>query len=192
MRVKRNLALGNEIMQELNGSNRTKDVTIPRRKSLLKKVANRKVSPATRKFLAKLQDERFNDFTKTDWLLYFQKQYKDVNGIGYQILGQQMYCKHHAIIKSLMNNYTPNDIRSMIDFLFTSEQDMFPKNKITIYHLSSGFLPSVYQNTQMWIIGEYKTDAEVYQEKAKKRKLPKRKREWDSSKDTNNDDEIVL
>ena len=192
MRVKRNLDLANEILQELNSKNRTKDIAIPRRKSLLKKVANRKVSPATRKFLAKLEDERFKDFNKTDWLLYFQKRYKEANGIGYQILGQQMYYKHHAIINSLMKNYEPNDIRSMIDFLFTSGQDMFPLNKITIYHLSSGFLPSVYQNTQLWIIGEYKTDAEIYQEKATKRKLPKRKREWDASKDSNNDDEIVL
>lgn len=191
MKVKRNFDLANEIFKELS-TNRTKDSNIPRRLSLLKKVSNKKVSPATRKFLEKLEKERFQDFTKTDWLLYFQKQYKEVNKVGYQILGKQMYYKHHAIIKSLMENYTPNDIRSMIDFLFTSEQDMFPKNKITIYHLSSGFLPSVYQSTQMWIIGEYKTDAEVYREKVNKRKLPKRTREWDSSRDNNDGDEIVL
>lgn len=188
MRKRPNIELGNEILAELNKNNRTASEEIPRRKSILKKVANKRVTPTTRKFLAKLKEERFNEFTKTDWLLYFQKKYKEANGIGYQVLGQQMYIKHHAIINSLMKNYEPNDIRSMIDFLFTSEQDMFPKNKVTIYHLSSGFLPSVYQNTQLWIIGEYKTDEEIYKAK---RKVPKRVREWqDDNEDDNSEIEI--
>lgn len=165
-----------DIMEELSKNRLSSDkATEVPRKSLLRRVANKKVTPATRKFLNKLNSERFQDFDKGDWLMYFQMKYKEANGIGYQIKGNQMYIKHHSIIKSLMKNYTPNDIRSMIDFLFTSEQDLFDKGQITVFHLSSGFLPSVYQSTQLWIIGKYKPKSQMYKDRAKK---AQRTREW--------------
>lgn len=177
-----------DIFDELskNRLSDSKAINIPR-KSLLKKVANKKVTPATRKFLNKLNSERFQDFDKGDWLMYFQMKYREANGIGYQIRGNQMYIKHHSIIKSLMKNYTPNDIRSMIDFLFTSNQDIFDKGQITVFHLSSGFLPTVFQNTQLWIIGKYKPKSQTYKDRIKK---SQRNREW--TKDKSNSTKIEL
>lgn len=171
-----------DIMEELSKNRLSNDkaIEVPR-KSLLRRVANKKVTPATRKFLNKLNSERFQDFDKGDWLMYFQMKYKEANGIGYQIKGQQMYIKHHSVIKSLVKNYTPNDIRSMIDFLFTSEQDLFDKGQITVFHLSAGFLPSVYQSTQLWIIGKYKPKSQMYKDRVKK---TQRTREWTGTNST--------
>lgn len=185
MRNRSNRILAKAIKEELS-ENRIKDDSFkPRERKLLKKVANKKLSPAIRRFYQKLNQERFNDFNKTDWLMYFQKLYKDANGIGYFINGQQMYVKHYGVINYLMKNYSANDIRSMIDFLFTSNQDLFPKGQITIYHLSSGFLPQVYQNTQLWIIGKYKPNKEL------KKRGTNRAREYDSSRDDEGDSIIL-
>lgn len=169
-----------DLMEELSQNRIPKDSVreVPK-KVLPRRISNKKVSPATRKYLKKFNSGRFNDFDHRDWLMYFQQQYKEANKIGYQVRGQQMYYKHFSILRSLVKNYTPNDIKSMIDFLFTSNQDLFDKGQLTVFHLSSGFLATVYQNTQLWIIGEYKTKSELYKDRVKK---TQRTREWTGNK----------
>jgi hypothetical protein len=144
---------------------------------------NAKVSDSMRRFLNKLSEELFEDFSKSDWLMYFQMKFKECNGFGYHIAGKIQYSKHYAVISSLMKNYTTEDIKAMIDFLFDSSQDLQDKKRLTIYYLSGGFLTGVYLDSQLWLRGEYLNKREQWdkeKEEAKKKELQqnKRRREW--------------
>jgi hypothetical protein len=149
---------------------------------------NTKVSDSMRRFLNKLNEKLYEDFTKSDWLMYFQMKFKDTNGYGYHIAGKIQYSKHYAVISSLMKNYTTQEIKDMMDFLFDSTQDLQDTKRLTIYYLSGGFLTGVYQDTQLWVRGEYLNKREQWakeKEDAKKKELQqnKRRREWTSTED---------
>jgi hypothetical protein len=149
---------------------------------------NTKVSDSMRRFLNKLNEKLYEDFTKSDWLMYFQMKFKDTNGYGYHIAGKIQYSKHYAVISSLMKNYTTQEIKDMMDFLFDSTQDLQDTKSLTIYYLSGGFLTGVYQDTQLWVRGEYLNKREQWakeKEDAKKKELQqnKRRREWTSTED---------
>jgi hypothetical protein len=87
-----------------------------------------------------------------------------------------------------MKNYTTQEIKDMMDFLFDSTQDLQDTKRLTIYYLSGGFLTGVYQDTQLWVRGEYLNKREQWakeKEDAKKKELQqnKRRREWTSTED---------
>lgn len=118
------------------------------------------------RFLAKLENEAFSEFDEKDWFQYFVLKASE-QGVRYLT---RNYAKEYAVIKSIQNELPWADIKNMIDFLFESEQDMIDKRTLGLWALSKGWINSVYQNTTLWIAGEYKPKS-----------APKRNREWTGS-----------
>jgi len=117
------------------------------------------------RFDAKLENEAFNEFDHKDWFQYFLMKCNE-QGIKYLV---RNYAKDYAVIKSIMNELSPSMIKNMMDFLFDSDQDMIDKRTIGIWALSKGWINSVYQNTLLWIDGDYTP-----------KRGAKRNREWTS------------
>lgn len=150
----------------------------------LKKKSDTKISVSKRKYLAKLEEELFSEFTSTDWIMYFQSKYQEVNGRGYAIVGNKAWSTEHSIYKSLMKDYTPKDIKLLIDFLFDSNQDIMPKLQAGSYLMSAKWIQGVYQSALLWQTGDYKTKADINKEKYQASIPEKRNREWVKSEDT--------
>lgn len=155
----------------------------PKKKDNGLKKSNKKISAKKRKYLTKCKDELFSEFTSSDWIMYFQDKYYQENDRGYSIVGQKMWAMEHAIYKSLMKDYTPRDIKLMIDFIFDSNQDIKPKLQAGSYLLSKGWLQSVYQNAKLWQTGDYKSDSDIRREKYEASKPKKRNREWTNTEE---------
>lgn len=150
----------------------------------LKKKSGTKISASKRRFLAKLEEELFSEFTSTDWIMYFQSKYQEVNSRGYAIVGKKAWSTEHSIYKSLMKDYTPKDIKLLIDFLFDSNQDIMPKLQAGSYLMSAKWIQGVYQSALLWQTGDYKTKADINKEKYQASIPEKRNREWVKSEDT--------
>lgn len=120
------------------------------------------------RFHRKLEGECFQEFDHNDWIEYF-KHKADQHGIRY-IVGNFM--KEQSVIKSLMRELHWDAIKGMIDFIFDSDQDITDKRTASIYLLSSGWINTMYQNSQLWLSGEYTPRSQ------KKNDTPKRVREW--------------
>lgn len=157
----------------------------------LKKKGGKKLSPSMRKFLLKLQDELFSEFTSTDWIYYFQMKYEEANSRGYAIVGKKAWATEHAIYKSVMKDYTPRDIKLMIDFIFDSNQDIMPKLQAGGFLLSSKWVQGIYQNSLLWQTGDYKSRADINKEKYQASIPKKRNREWNYADDTNKEKTII-
>ena len=149
----------------------------PKKESSIKK-KDSKMSSSKRKFLTRLEDGLFSEFTSTDWIMYFQQKYSEVTNRGYAIVGQRAWATEHSIYKSLMNEYNPKDIKLLIDFIFDSNQDIMPKLQAGSYLFSKGWIQGVYQSALLWQTGDYKTKAEINKEKYQATVPPKRNREW--------------
>ena len=150
----------------------------PKKDTPLKKKSETKISASKRRFLAKLEDELFSEFTSTDWIMYFQNKYQEANGRGYVIVGKKAWSTEHSIYKSLMKDYSPKDIKLLIDFIFDSNQDIKPKLQAGSYLLSAKWIQGVYQSALLWQTGDYKTKAEINKEKYQSSIPEKRNREW--------------
>lgn len=149
----------------------------PKKETSLKK-SETKISASKRRFLAKLEDELFSEFTSTDWIMYFQNKYQEANGRGYAIVGKKAWSTEHSIYKSLMKDFTPKDIKLLIDFIFDSNQDIKPKLQAGSYLFSAKWIQGVYQSALLWQTGDYKTKAEINREKYQSSIPEKRNREW--------------
>jgi len=149
----------------------------PKKESPLKK-SETKISASKRRFLAKLEDELFSEFTSTDWIMYFQKKYQVATNRGYVIVGKKAWSTEHSIYKSLMKDFTPKDIKLLIDFIFDSNQDIKPKLQAGSYLFSAKWIQGVYQSALLWQTGDYKTEAEINKEKYQSSIPEKRNREW--------------
>ena len=142
------------------------------------KKSDTKISASKRRFLTKLEEDMFSEFTSTDWIMYFQSKYQEANGRGYAIVGKKAWSTEHSIYKSLMKDYAPKDIKLLIDFLFDSNQDIMPKLQAGSYLLSAKWIQGVYQSALLWQTGDYKTKAEINKEKYQSSIPEKRNREW--------------
>lgn len=164
-------------ISDMSFSTKTLDDRTP--KAVLKK--GEKLSPSMRKFLYKLNEELFSEFTKQEWVIYWQKRFKETNGTGY-FINKADYVKHYAVMTKLMNSFTPVEVKTMIDFLFDSSQDYEDKRLLTVYMLSGGWTTKIYQASQLWAQGQFMTKREKWnkenEEARKARELPKRNREW--------------
>lgn len=65
--------------------------------------------------------------------------------------------KEVAIMKSLVENFTASEIKNMIDFLWSDDNDIVKGGVryVTIYHLSKGWINSIYQASDEWSKGTY-------------------------------------
>lgn len=149
----------------------------PKKETPLKK-SETKISASKRRFLFKLENELFSEFTSTDWIMYFQKKYQEANNRSYVIAGKKAWSIEHSIYKSLMKDFTPKDIKLLIDFIFDSNQDIMPKLQAGSYLFSAKWIQGVYQSALLWQTGDYKTKAEINKEKYQSSIPEKRNREW--------------
>ena len=152
----------------------------PQKDKDLKKKGHGNTTIAKRKFLNKLSEGMFSEFTSGDWIFYFQRKYEKTNGRTYPINGQKAWMIEHAIYKSVMKDYTPKDVKLMIDFVFDSSQDIKPKLQLGSYIFSKGWLQGVYQSSMLWQTGDYMNQAEANKAKYAP---DKRNREWQGTKD---------
>jgi len=136
--------------------------------SIKHKKEDKNLSSAKKRYLAKLMDERFNEFNSGDWIMYFQDAYKEATGENY-IVG--FYPKAHAIFKRLIKEFTVLEIRNMIDFIFKSNQDIVDKITASPSVLSGNWINTMYVSSKLWVRGKYVP-------KSKKFSTPKRNREW--------------
>lgn len=149
----------------------------PKKETPLKK-SETKISASKRRFLFKLENELFSEFTSTDWIMYFQKKYQEANGRSYVIAGKKAWSIEHSIYKSLMKDFSPKDIKLLIDFIFDSNQDIKPKLQAGSYLFSAKWIQGIYQSALLWQTGDYKTKAEINKERYQSSISEKRNREW--------------
>lgn len=138
-----------------------------------------------RKFQHKLDSGRYNDFTHLDWKKYFQHMYLKATGHKCILNGYSTNVKTKSIITGLMNDYSAQDIKNIIDFLFLADHDLVEnKMEITIQFLTRGWVMSVHPKAILWTQGKYK-------KRQKYSKTPPRTREWTgSTSSTELDNEI--
>lgn len=126
-----------------------------------------------------MDDELYSEFTNTEWIMYFQRKYKEANnGKGYQLIGDVAWRNERCIYNSLMKNFTPQDIKTMIDFICCADHDMMPKVKIGAFMMSSKWIDHVYKDAMLWQTGDYMTQAQYKAKKNKENQPEKRNREW--------------
>lgn len=141
--------------------------------------------PSVQKFNLKYNNQKYDMFTSTDWILYFQLKAEE-QSFTYR---PQSYRNDHCVLKSIMTKYKPSEIKDMIDFIWESKHDLRPKYQCGIYLLSKKWIASVWNYTQAWKAGEYLNNSQWQNKKFKK---PKRRREWDSKKIETKNDEIYI
>lgn len=115
------------------------------------------------RMMSKLEDELFNEFDEKDWFQYFVLKAEE-QGVKYLV---RNYAKDYTIIKSILSELTWDELRTMIDFVWESNQDIVEKRTMGIWVLSKGWINSIYQNSILWKEGKYKPKS-----------APNRNREW--------------
>jgi hypothetical protein len=101
--------------------------------------------PKTKKdrFKLLLEEERFDEFQVDDWIAYFIYKAK----VGKYITQPN----DRKIIQMLMREFSPLEIKTMIDYVFDSNQTLVSKVGATFRVLSGGWTNTMYQNSQKWI-----------------------------------------
>lgn len=140
----------------------------PVRKESIQRLSGRKATKTAtnRKDLMnyKLSKGKFKDFDEKDWFQYFVLKAKQ-NNVRYL---QRNYAKDYAILKSIMGELSPEEIKNMIDFVWDCDHDIYsPKSTMGIWILSKGWINTIYQNSVLWAEGKYKP-----------KNAPMRNREW--------------
>lgn len=115
------------------------------------------------RMMEKLEDERFMDFDEKDWFQYFVLKAKE-QGVKYLV---RNYAKDYTIIKSILSELTWDELKTMIDFVWESDQDIVDKRTVGIWILSKGWINTIYQNSVLWKDGQYVPKS-----------APSRNREW--------------
>ena len=132
-------------------------------------------------FLKKYEDleNRIDDFNVRDLVFYFREIAKE-HGYKYAISN---ITKEMAVMKRLTENYDNREICAMIEFLYDSEQDYLPKDRLSPSLLSSGWVNTIYADMKLWVEDKYVPNS-------KKSDKPKHvsKGEWNPNTDTDEED----
>jgi hypothetical protein len=124
-------------------------------------------------FLNKYLDLENNiDSFKTQDLMYFFRE--KARDCGYKYVISNMK-RDMGIFKRLQDNYEPNEICLMIEFLFTSEQDYLDPSTLQPTVLASSWCNKIYSDSLLWVDDKY----------VPKVKKKHSNREWQG--DSNND-----
>lgn len=149
-------------------------ITVP-----LKKL--RKLTTEQKHYYMKLDEGMLGEFNEKDWLQYFNDMFFQANNFfpryPEDVKSRSMRI---AIMKRVMNNFTPKETKGLIDFLFLADHDIKPKSQISIFLLSGGFLDTVSMGAQAWELGKYQNKSEMY--RSQRSTTTNRNREWDSDK----------
>lgn len=169
----------NSLVHELEFTN-----TVAKDSELHKRKVSRPPSQ-NQKFLKKLTNEQFADFTYLDWRDYFKYMYKKVNGMSYRVDYQAYNIQIKRVFTALVDNYTWSEIKLMIDFLFLADHHHCEHKRTVHFNmLSSKYILYVYPNALLWKENKYKK----YNRKSKRDLAD---REWTSNSANNlEDDEI--
>ncbi len=103
------------------------------------------------KFRGKLDSGEFEEFTYKDWILYFEYKYS-LQGRKYI----SSPTKDSSIIKSVMSKFSPEEIKTMIDYVFDSNQTVVDPRTVGIWILSKNWLNTIYNNSILWKEGSIK------------------------------------
>lgn len=145
-----------------------------------------------------LEEEMFSEFKSLDWIYYFQMKYFEANNMHYQISdNKRAWTVEHSIYKSVMKEYTPRDIKLMIDFIFDSNQDIKDKKQCGSYLLSSKWIDSIYRTACLWREGQYFTRREMWDKQNRKSneestKTKFKAREWTTDTDVDIDESVSI
>lgn len=138
------------------------------------KKSEAKKSASRLEYEAKLSDGLYNDFKCSDWIKYWQDKAL-TQGVTYYIPPSR-YVVENQIFKRLMKEYPVNDLKTMIDFVWECEHDVYlNKPMMGTWILTKGWEQSVVQGALLWRDGQYKTNDQL---KSEKRNGSKRNREW--------------
>lgn len=164
------------LKEQLGLAPKTKRNTVPLRKI-------RKVSTERMNYYYKLQEGLLSEMNEYDWIMYFNDAFFRANKFLPKYSEDRVgKSKRLAVMKRVVNNFEPKDIKLMIDFLFEAEHDLKPKSQINIFILSAGFLDAVALGAQAWEVGEYQTKAQMYKAQYSKNTNANTNREWDTAK----------
>lgn len=98
--------------------------------------------------------KRESEFSKpkshTFWIKYFASKMGET---GMRYISSP---KDSNIAKSLLKNFTEDDIKLMIDFIFDSDQTFVDKRTVGFWVLSKGWLNTIYNNSVLWKDGKFK------------------------------------
>lgn len=142
----------------------------------------KKMNTNKMKFQSKLESNLYNEFTHLEWIYYFQMKYKEATGKPCIMTGASTNQKAKSVVTSLMNDYTSQDIKTMIDFLFMADHDIEEhKTCITIFMLSKNWVMQIHPKSQLWKKGMYSK---------RSKKAPTVNREWKDSIITTPDNDI--
>ena len=88
-----------------------------------------------------------DEYTNSDWVHYFNHKLSDNGGRFIVKNNKADRIKAHSIISNLMENFSPHEIKKMIDLVTDSPQEVkygFNINSISISILSGGWIPTLY------------------------------------------------
>jgi hypothetical protein len=126
-------------------------------------------------FQNKWKNEMWDKFNTRDLMYYFRETAND-SGIKYVIANFRIDMS--AFKMCISKGHTPEEIITMIEFLFKSEQDYLDVTTITPNIFRSGWVNKIYQDSQLWLNDEYKNE--------KTKKFTKREWTGDTEEDNSN------
>lgn len=97
------------------------------------------------KYEMKLSREDYHEFTAKDWITYFQSKAKQFSPGEYK---EHKYAR--KIIAKLMKDYSPKDVKNMIDFVFSDAQDKVDRRVVNMGILSQDWLNYIYNSSILW------------------------------------------
>jgi hypothetical protein len=103
------------------------------------------------KFLQKLDDGLWNEFTAGDWIAFFKHKAAE-NGINF-IPGN--YAKEASGIKALMNEFTAHEIRDMMEFVWDAPHTLTEKATMGLWIFTGGWKNTIYKSSKLWREGKF-------------------------------------
>jgi hypothetical protein len=109
-------------------------------------------------FKIKLAEERFDEFEVYDWRNYFQKKAIDNNFYFRYTNKPNRNIREKQIIEDLMSEFSSQEIKNMMDFLWEAPHKIADKSTITLSHLCGGWMNQVVTQTIDWMKGNFGKD----------------------------------
>lgn len=72
----------------------------------------------SKKLREKIEKDKIESFTLTDWKNYFKYKAREINP---HYISKSSSVTESSIIKSLLNNYSAKDVKKMIDFIWSKD-----------------------------------------------------------------------
>lgn len=125
----------------------------------------------------KLEEGQLDKFSTRD-MMYFFRDKAEESGVKYVIANPKICMRHFKL--TLERGYKPEEVLSMIEFLFTSGQTYLDITKLHTGILTTNWCNTIYQDTLLWLDDKFVPN--------KNKKL--QNREWLNTSLDNNDSNI--